>query len=89
MIQRQRLINTRTLTNGDSDVPAKGGSRRGIENGLSRAERAAAICHDDHDEGNETENEDNENNENDDEEADGEGPFVPFQCPGTCWRDIK
>lgn len=85
-IQRQRLINTRTLTNGDSDVPVKGGSRRGVENGLSGAERAVGICHDDHDEGNETENEDNENNENDDEEADGEGPFVPFQCPG---RDVQ
>lgn len=67
----------------------KGGSRRGVENGLSGAERAVVMCHDDHDEGNETENEDNENNENDDEEADGEGPFVPFQCPGNCWRDIK
>lgn len=63
----------------------KGGSRRGIENGLSGAERAVGTCHEDRDEGNETENEDNENNENDDEEADGEGPFVPFQCPGTCW----
>uniref|UniRef100_A0A674MDS8 Solute carrier family 24 member 3 n=1 Tax=Takifugu rubripes TaxID=31033 RepID=A0A674MDS8_TAKRU len=38
--ERQRLINTHTLTNGDSDVPVKGGSRRGIENGVSGAERA-------------------------------------------------
>uniref|UniRef100_A0A669EQ75 Sodium/potassium/calcium exchanger 3 n=1 Tax=Oreochromis niloticus TaxID=8128 RepID=A0A669EQ75_ORENI len=37
--ERQRLINTRTLTNGDSEVPVKGGSRWGIENGLSGAER--------------------------------------------------
>lgn len=84
MTQRQRLINTRNLTNGDSDVPVKGGSRRGIENGLSGAERGVR------EESNETENEDNENNENDEEEEeeDGEGPFVPFQCPGTCWRGV-
>lgn len=90
IIQRQRLINTRTLTNGDSDVPVKGGSRRGIENGLSGAERGVLIHHDDREVGNETENEDNENNENDEEEEeeDGEGPFVPFQCPGTNWRWI-
>lgn len=87
VIQRQRLINTRTLTNGDSDVPAKGGSRRGVENGLSGAERGAR-----QDEaGNETENEDNENNENDEEEEEeeGEGPFVPHQCPGSCRRCIR
>lgn len=86
VIQRQRLINTRTLTNGDSDVPAKGGSRRGVENGLSGAERGAR-----QDEaGNETENEDNENNENDEEEEEeeGEGPFVPHQCPGSCRQCI-
>lgn len=80
MRQRQRLINTRNLTNGDSDVPVKGGSRRGIENGLSGAERCVQ------EEGNETENEDNENNN--EEEEDGEGPFVPFQCPGICHRGI-
>lgn len=83
VLQRQRLINTRTLTNGDSDVPVKG-SRRGIENGLSGAERGANAHRDEREAGNETENEDNENNENDEEEEeeDGEGPFVPFQCPG-------
>uniref|UniRef100_A0A8D3B5I9 Sodium/calcium exchanger membrane region domain-containing protein n=1 Tax=Scophthalmus maximus TaxID=52904 RepID=A0A8D3B5I9_SCOMX len=82
--ERQRLINTRTLTNGDSDVQAKGGSRRGVENGLSgAAERGVGGRHDDREAGNETENEDNENNENDEEEEeeDGEGPFVPFKCP--------
>lgn len=85
-VQRQRLIHTRTLTNGDSDVPGKGGSRRGLENGLSGAERGVGARRDDRDEGNETENEDNENNENDEEEEEEEreGPFVPFQCPGTC-----
>lgn len=87
MKQRQRLINTRTLTNGDSDVAVKGGSRRGIENGLSGAERGVSVRRDEREGGNETENEDNENNENDEEEEeeDGEGPFVPFQCPGI-WR---
>uniref|UniRef100_A0AAQ5Z871 Sodium/calcium exchanger membrane region domain-containing protein n=1 Tax=Amphiprion ocellaris TaxID=80972 RepID=A0AAQ5Z871_AMPOC len=89
--ERQRLINTRTLTNGDSDVPVKGVSRRGIENGLSGAERGINVRHDDREAGNETENEDNENNENDEEEEeeDGEGPFVPFQCPGNCWTRLK
>uniref|UniRef100_A0A8C5GA67 Sodium/calcium exchanger membrane region domain-containing protein n=1 Tax=Gouania willdenowi TaxID=441366 RepID=A0A8C5GA67_GOUWI len=81
--ERQRLINTRTLTNGDSDGPAKGGGRQGVENGLPRLERAICNIHrDDREAGNETENEDNENNENDEEEEeeDGEGPFVPFKC---------
>uniref|UniRef100_A0A4W6FA81 Solute carrier family 24 member 3 n=1 Tax=Lates calcarifer TaxID=8187 RepID=A0A4W6FA81_LATCA len=89
--ERQRLINTRTLTNGDSDVPVKGGSRRGIENGLSGAERGVSIRHDDRETGNETENEDNENNENDEEEEeeDGEGPFVPFQCPAGVCNKLK
>uniref|UniRef100_A0A3Q3B5I0 Sodium/potassium/calcium exchanger 3-like n=1 Tax=Kryptolebias marmoratus TaxID=37003 RepID=A0A3Q3B5I0_KRYMA len=81
--ERQRLINTRTLTNGESDMPIKGGGRRGVENGLSRTERCIGVRGDDREAGNETENEDNENNENDEEEEeeDGDGPFVPFQCP--------
>ncbi|XP_042289825.1 sodium/potassium/calcium exchanger 3 isoform X1 [Thunnus maccoyii] len=89
--ERQRLINTRTLTNGDSDVPVKGGSRRGIENGLAGAERGANAHHDEREAGNETENEDNENNENDEEEEeeDGEGPFVPFQCPAGVCNKLK
>uniref|UniRef100_UPI0037E7C9E0 sodium/potassium/calcium exchanger 3 n=1 Tax=Semicossyphus pulcher TaxID=241346 RepID=UPI0037E7C9E0 len=89
--ERQRLINTRTLTNGDSEVPGKGGSRRGIENGLSGAERAASGRHDDREGGNETDNEDNENNENDEEEEeeDGEGPLVPFQCPAGVCNKLK
>ncbi|XP_013875617.1 sodium/potassium/calcium exchanger 3 [Austrofundulus limnaeus] len=89
--ERQRLINTRTLTNGESDIPVKGGSRRGIENGLSRTERCVGVRNDDGEEGNETENEDNENNENDEEEEeeDGEGPFVPFQCPAGVFNKLK
>lgn len=83
--QRQRFINTQT--NADSDVPVKCGSRRGIENGLSAAERGATVPHDGQEADNETENEDNDNNENDEEEEeeDEQGPFVPFQCPGT-WK---
>uniref|UniRef100_A0A672HAP0 Sodium/potassium/calcium exchanger 3-like n=1 Tax=Salarias fasciatus TaxID=181472 RepID=A0A672HAP0_SALFA len=90
--ERQRLINTRTLTNGDSEVPAKAGGRQGVENGLSRAERAVKVRHDDREAGNETENEDNENNENDEEEEEeeeDEGPFVPFQCPGGAFNKLK
>ncbi|XP_031152756.1 sodium/potassium/calcium exchanger 3-like [Sander lucioperca] len=89
--ERQRLINTRTLTNGDSDVPVKGGSRRGIENGLSKAERGVSVRRDDQEVGNETETEDNENNENDEEEEeeDGEGPLVPFQCPAGVFNKLK
>ncbi|XP_034465346.1 sodium/potassium/calcium exchanger 3 isoform X2 [Hippoglossus hippoglossus] len=89
--ERQRLINTRTLTNGDSDVPVKGGSRRGIENGLSGAEKGVKVRHDDREAGNETENEDNENNENDEEEEEEEreGPFVPFQCPAGVCNKLK
>ncbi|XP_027861802.1 sodium/potassium/calcium exchanger 3 [Xiphophorus couchianus] len=89
--ERQRLINTRTLTNGESDVSVKGGGRRGIENGLSRAERRLSIRRDDREAGNETENEDNENNENDEEEEEDErdGPFVPFQCPAGVFNKLK
>uniref|UniRef100_A0A3P8PS31 Sodium/calcium exchanger membrane region domain-containing protein n=1 Tax=Astatotilapia calliptera TaxID=8154 RepID=A0A3P8PS31_ASTCA len=89
--ERQRLINTRTLTNGDSEVPVKGGSRWGIENGLSGAERGVGVRRDDREAGNETDNEDNENNENDEEEEEeeGEGPYVPFQCPAGGFNKLK
>ncbi|KAF3842446.1 hypothetical protein F7725_024397 [Dissostichus mawsoni] len=78
--ERQRLIHSRTLTNGDSDVQVKGGSRRGIENGMSGPERGIGVRREDREAGNETDNEDNDNNENDEEEEeeDGGGPFVPF-----------
>ncbi|KAM9808810.1 sodium/potassium/calcium exchanger 3 isoform 1-T1 [Syngnathus typhle] len=93
--ERQRLINTQTLINGDSDGPAKGAAaagKRAIENGLSGAERGVNVRREDHEAGNETENEDNENNENDEEEEeeeDGEGPFVPFQCPAGICNKVK
>lgn len=52
-----------------------------MENGLTGAEQV--LRRDGRDDGNETENEDNENNDEEEEEEEGEGPFVPFQCPGT------
>lgn len=76
--QRQRLINTQTLTNGDSDVPPKG--RRGTKTGRSAAERRLSIRHSDQEAGVQMEDEKNGNDE--EEEEDGEGPFVPFHCPG-------
>ncbi|XP_046886257.1 sodium/potassium/calcium exchanger 3 isoform X1 [Hypomesus transpacificus] len=92
--ERQRLINTRPFTNGDSEATVKAGARRGVENGLGGAERGVngrRGCRGDEgvEPGQETENEneDNENNENDEEEVeeDGEGPFVPFSTPaGVC-----
>ncbi|XP_063731076.1 sodium/potassium/calcium exchanger 3 [Eleginops maclovinus] len=89
--ERQRLIHSRTLTNGDSDVQVKGGSRRGVENGMSGPERGIGVRREDREAGNETENEDNENNENDEEEEeeDGGGPFVPFQCPAGGFNKLK
>ncbi|KAL6101390.1 slc24a3 [Pungitius sinensis] len=90
--ERQRLINTQTLTNGDSEIPVKGGSRRGVENGLSGAERGSGVHRDEREAGSETENEDNENNENDEEEEeeeDGGGPLVPFQCPAGWSNKLK
>ncbi|XP_077165714.1 sodium/potassium/calcium exchanger 3 [Paroedura picta] len=92
--ERQRLINSRVYTNGESEVAIKIpiGIRRTVENGSgpsnpadrgpsgTRRDEAAAEA------GNETENEndDNENNENDEEEEEEEedsGPFTPFDPP--------
>ncbi|XP_077585663.1 sodium/potassium/calcium exchanger 3 [Stigmatopora nigra] len=89
--ERQRLINTRNLTNGDSEGPVKASNKHSIENGMSAAERGVNLRREDHVAGNETENEDNENNENDEdeEEEDGEGPFVPFQCPAGVCNKVK
>ncbi|CAL8255243.1 unnamed protein product [Lota lota] len=92
--ERQRLINARTFTNGETDAAGKATGRRGQENGVggANADRAPGRRRDDQEAGNETENEDNENNENDEEEVeevDGEGPFVPFQCPGGVCNKVK
>uniref|UniRef100_A0A8C9QWS3 Solute carrier family 24 member 3 n=1 Tax=Scleropages formosus TaxID=113540 RepID=A0A8C9QWS3_SCLFO len=98
--ERQRLINSRSFSNGDSDGAVRVLGRRGLENGLGAAERGfnghgRGRGEDDrggveagNDTENENENEDNENNENDEEdeeEEENEGPFVPFQAPaGAC-----
>lgn len=94
-LQRQRLINSRTYTNGESEVAIKIPIKHVVENGTgpsSSAERGVNGTRWDEDAaeaGNETENEneDNENNENDEEEEDDdddedhEGPYTPFDLP--------
>ncbi|KAJ8389869.1 hypothetical protein AAFF_G00113380 [Aldrovandia affinis] len=82
--ERQRLINSRSFTNGDSEVAVRVPGRRGLENGLGGAERGlngrgGGRGEDDGGGGGveagndtETENEDNENNENDEEEEEEE-----------------
>nr|XP_005513230.2 ras and Rab interactor 2 isoform X2 [Columba livia] len=93
--ERQRLINSRTYTNGESEVAIKIPIKQVVENGTgpsSSAERGVNGTRWDEDAaeaGNETENEneDNENNENDEEEEeddddeDHEGPYTPFDLP--------
>ncbi|NXC73407.1 NCKX3 protein, partial [Anhinga anhinga] len=93
--ERQRLINSRTYTNGESEVAIKIPIKHVVENGTgpsNSAERGVNGTRRDEDmaeAGNETENEneDNENNENDEEEEedddddDNEGPYTPFDLP--------
>uniref|UniRef100_A0A670K4U3 Solute carrier family 24 member 3 n=1 Tax=Podarcis muralis TaxID=64176 RepID=A0A670K4U3_PODMU len=93
--ERQRLINSRVYTNGESEVAIKVPAKRTVENGSgpsNSAERAANGARRDEEAaeaGNETENEndDNENNENDEEEEEEEEedesgvPYTPFDVP--------
>ncbi|KAF4802646.1 Sodium/potassium/calcium exchanger 3 [Turdus rufiventris] len=94
--ERQRLINSRTYTNGESEVAIKIPIKHVVENGTgpsNAAERGVNGARRDEDAaeaGNENENEDNENNENDEEEEedddeddddDHEGPYTPFDLP--------
>ncbi|RXM30460.1 Sodium/potassium/calcium exchanger 3 [Acipenser ruthenus] len=88
--ERQRLINNKSFTNGDSEVAIRTSNKHRIENGLvASSERGMNGHHGEEDgieAGNETENEneDNENNENDEEEEDdddNQGPLVPFELP--------
>ncbi|XP_074673621.1 ras and Rab interactor 2 isoform X2 [Strix aluco] len=93
--ERQRLINSRTYTNGESEVAIKIPIKHVVENGTgpsNSTERGVNGTRRDEDmaeTGNETENEneDNENNENDEEEEedddddDHEGPYTPFDLP--------
>ncbi|XP_006638818.2 sodium/potassium/calcium exchanger 3 [Lepisosteus oculatus] len=96
--ERQRLVNNKTFSNGDSEVAIRIPNKHSIENGLgmgASSERGMNGHHGEEDgmeTGNETENEneDNENNENDEEEEeedDDDGPFLPFDPPaGICNR---
>ncbi|KAM7027472.1 sodium/potassium/calcium exchanger 3 isoform 3-T3 [Passerculus sandwichensis] len=92
--ERQRLINSRTYTNGESEVAIKIPIKHVVENGTgpsNSAERGVNGTRRDEDAAearNENENEDNENNENDEEEEDDddddddhEGPYTPFDLP--------
>ncbi|KAK0676961.1 NCKX3 protein, partial [Pygoscelis papua] len=93
--ERQRLINSRTYTNGESEVAIKIPVKHVVENGTgpsNSAERGVNGTRRDEDmaeAGNETENEneDNENNENDEEEEEDDedddhgGPYTPFDLP--------
>ncbi|KAJ6661330.1 hypothetical protein lerEdw1_014958, partial [Lerista edwardsae] len=91
--ERQRLINSRVYTNGESEVAIKVPIKHTVENGSgpsNSAEKGAnGTRRDDNtaETGNETENEndDNENNENDEEEEEeeeeNEGPYTPFDLP--------
>ncbi|XP_053250886.1 sodium/potassium/calcium exchanger 3 isoform X2 [Podarcis raffonei] len=92
--ERQRLINSRVYTNGESEVAIKVPAKRTVENGSgpsNSAERGANGARRDEEAaeaGNETENEndDNENNENDEEEEEEEeeesgDPYTPFDIP--------
>ncbi|XP_058034316.1 sodium/potassium/calcium exchanger 3 isoform X1 [Ahaetulla prasina] len=100
--ERQRLINSRVYTNGESEIAIKvpfkhtmengsglSNSAKGSTNGTRRDEEAAEG-------GNETENEndDNENNENDEGEEeedddDDQGPYTPFDPPSGIIEIIK
>nr|XP_060630078.1 sodium/potassium/calcium exchanger 3 isoform X2 [Anolis sagrei ordinatus] len=97
--ERQRLINSKVYTNGESEVAIK--VKHTVENGSgpsnsadratngTRRDEEAAVA------GNETENEtdDNENNENDEEEEEEEdendGPYTPFDLPSGTVEKLK
>nr|XP_021399013.1 sodium/potassium/calcium exchanger 3 [Lonchura striata domestica] len=92
--ERQRLINSRTYTNSESEVAIKIPIKHVVENGTgpsNSAECGVSSTRRDEDVAearNENENEDNENNENDEEEEDDddddddyEGPYTPFDLP--------
>ncbi|XP_033860738.2 sodium/potassium/calcium exchanger 3-like [Acipenser ruthenus] len=96
--ERQRLINNKSFTNGDSEVAIRTSNKHRIENGLvASSERGMNGHHGEEDgieAGNETENEneDNENNENDEEEEDdddNQGPLVPFELPAGTFNKVK
>ncbi|XP_053526933.1 sodium/potassium/calcium exchanger 3 [Artibeus jamaicensis] len=100
--ERQRLINSRAYTNGESEVAIKIPIKHTVENGtgpssapdrgINGTQRDDIVA----EAGNETENEneDNENNENDeeedeDEEEEDEGPYTPFDPPSGKLETVK
>nr|XP_042702285.1 sodium/potassium/calcium exchanger 3 [Chrysemys picta bellii] len=97
--ERQRLINSRAYTNGESEVAIKIPIKHALENGTgpsNSTERGVNGTRRDEDmaeAGNETENEDNENNENDEEEEeeedDNDGPYTPFDLPSGKMEILK
>ncbi|XP_066090754.1 sodium/potassium/calcium exchanger 3 isoform X1 [Saccopteryx bilineata] len=99
--ERQRLINSRAYTNGESEVAIKIPIKHTVENGTgpsSAPDRGVNGTRRDEvvaEAGNETENEneDNENNENDEEEEedeeDDEGPYTPFDLPSGKLETVK
>ncbi|XP_072121690.1 sodium/potassium/calcium exchanger 3 [Mobula birostris] len=98
--ERQRLISSKTISNGEAEVSIKMPGKHNIENGTGpscSAERSVSSQWREEDRaeaGNEREmeNEDNQNNENDEEEEEeeeGEGPYVPFHLPVGMWDVIK
>uniref|UniRef100_A0ABM5GA32 Sodium/potassium/calcium exchanger 3 n=1 Tax=Pogona vitticeps TaxID=103695 RepID=A0ABM5GA32_9SAUR len=98
--ERQRLINSRVYTNGESEVAIKVPVKHTMENGsglINVADRGTNGTRRDEEAaeaGNETENEtdDNENNENDEEEEEEEeesSPYTPFDPPSGCVEILK
>ncbi|ELV13000.1 Sodium/potassium/calcium exchanger 3 [Tupaia chinensis] len=99
--ERQRLINSRAYTNGESEVAIKIPVKHTVENGTgpsSAPDRGVNGTRRDDvvaEAGNETENEneDNENNDNDEEEEededDDEGPYTPFDPPSGKLETMK
>ncbi|XP_055494970.1 sodium/potassium/calcium exchanger 3 [Leucoraja erinacea] len=99
--ERQRLISSKSVSNGEPEVSIKIPGKRSLENGTgpsysaergvsglwTEEARAAGSSQ------REAENEDNQNNENDEEEeeeeGEGEGPFVPFHLPAGMWDVVK
>ncbi|XP_078262118.1 LOW QUALITY PROTEIN: sodium/potassium/calcium exchanger 3-like [Rhinoraja longicauda] len=101
--ERQRLISSKSVSNGEPEVSIKIPGKRSLENGTGpsySAERGvsgqwreeARVAGSSSQRA--AENEDNQNNENDEEEEEeeereGEGPFVPFHRPAGMWDVVK
>uniref|UniRef100_UPI00398EE0EB sodium/potassium/calcium exchanger 3 isoform X2 n=1 Tax=Pristiophorus japonicus TaxID=55135 RepID=UPI00398EE0EB len=100
--ERQRLISSKSISNGEPEVSIKMPAKHNIENGTGPSNSTERSVNGQRREvdrteagterENENENEDNQNNENDEEEEEedeGEGPYVPFHLPVGMWDVIK